>query len=131
MEFKLNELKKRMESEREEEIIRRSEEGLRKKDSIIYYLNKDIENLSQKLSVFEDEERKKIDEINRNHLMESNQLQSKIDELEKVVIVKQNKIDELKDIVNDKTKTIMDNVAMIKVMLLIFDLRFLDKRPRD
>ena len=131
MEFKLNELKKRMESEREEEIIRRSEEGLRKKDSVIYYLNKDIENLSQKLSVFEEEERKKIDEINRNHLNESNQLQSKIDELEKVVIVKQNKIDELKDIVNDKTKTIMDNVAMIKVMLLIFDLRFLDKRSRD
>ena len=84
MEFKFNELKKRMESEREEEIIRRSEEGLRKKDSIIYYLNKDIENLSQKLSVFEDEERKKIDEINRNHLIESNQLQSKIDELERV-----------------------------------------------
>lgn len=131
MEFKFNELKKRMESEREEEIIRRSEEGLRKKDSIIYYLNKDIENLSQKLSVFEDEERKKIDEINRNHLIESNQLQSKIDELERVVIVKQYKIDELKDIVSDKTKTIMDNVAMIKVMLLIFDLRFLDKRPRD
>lgn len=131
MEFKLNELKKRMESEREEEIIRRSEEGLRKKDSIIYYLNKDIENLSQKLSVFEDEERKKIDEINRNHLIESNQLQSKIDELERVVIVKQYKIDELKDIVSDKTKTIMDNVEMIKVMLLIFDLRFLDKRPRD
>ena len=51
--------------------------------------------------------------------IETKNLQAKIDEFEKSANLKQAKIKELKDIIEDKTKTIIDNTTTIKVMFLL------------
>ena len=115
MEFRLKELRTRLERDMEEEIVRRSEEVIRKKETIIFYLNQDIENLHQKIGVFDEEHEKRIAEINHNHALEIDLLVTTIDGHEKTINIKESKITELKDTVEEKTKTIMDSIAIIKV----------------